>query len=145
MTEEEQEPTEEEKMWESLKEEKHGQGDEVFDCFLQGQERSKAANEALGNALRVFARKMEDNGNFFIQNLLGPIYDVQREKLHQLEADCKKLLIENHEKRTKYYKELDAAEKKISKNIRAMKALTLGIPESDDSNGDSSSPDKVTK
>jgi ribosome-associated translation inhibitor RaiA len=133
------EPTEQDKEWEALCEEKQGQGDEVFDCFIQGQERAEAAKMKISEALDEFMTKMQSATERSVDQLVTPIYNVEREKIHGLEADCKKVLIQNHQKRNKFYKELDAAEKRISKDITALKARTLNIAEPENS------PNKVSE
>lgn len=124
----EQLPSEEEKQWRALHEEKREQqDDEVFECFVLGQDRWKAANEQLEASLEHSYTKMEEAGIFVVEDLITPIFSVEREKLRTLEAKCRKQLFDNHHRREKFYNVLDKAERTISADIKKLKAKTLDV------------------
>lgn len=145
--EDDQEPSEEEKQWEAFCESKQGEGDPLFECFVQGRERWKTAAGTLENSLQNGIAGMETLCRNTIQDLIMPIFNVQREKVAALKEDCKQRLIANHEKRMALSMELDLAEKKMSSKIRTLRALTMGIREPENNIpgcGTPSPPDKVS-
>jgi malate synthase len=123
------------------KKKENGKKDLTVERFLRGQENWSEAHEKLETAHGDFQNKMCDKIEGLI-NLFNAVYKQKQAQLDELEAECKRYLIENHRRRNEALDTLRESNKKWKSNYEILIARTLDEDEpamvdgSDDESGE---------
>lgn len=121
--------TEEDQLWNTFLAEKREKGEvkscEGLECFLDGKERWKVANEKLDRALQKYMSKSDEYMQAVIHRLVKPIRATSYQEADELLANCKSHLIGGHRRRQACFKKLHEADRKSKVAFNVLIARTM--------------------
>ena len=127
--EEEELVSEEDQQWDAFLTEKRDKGEikscEGLECFLNGKERWKAANEKLDRALQTYTNKTNNSMQAVLHDLVKQIQASSNRDANEVSDDCKAHLVGGHRRRETCLKKLQQADRKSKVTFKTLVARTL--------------------